>query len=45
MSNTQEQNDQSTRPTPPGDTRDKYGDTIAPDGSDTPRGANTPASK
>ncbi len=36
---------QGTSPTPPGDTRDKYGDTVAPDGSTTPRGANTPGAR
>jgi len=39
MAQTQDQ--QGTSPTPPGDRRDRYGDTIAPDGSDTPKGANT----
>jgi hypothetical protein len=36
------QNTQGTRSTPPGDRRDRFGDTVAPDGSITPRGANTP---
>lgn len=32
---------QATRPTPTGDRRDRYGDTVTPDGSITPGGANT----
>lgn len=32
------------KPVPPGDRRDRYGDTVAPDGSVTPKGANTPGS-
>lgn len=36
------QNTQGTSPTPPGDRRDRYGDTIAPDGTATPKGANSP---
>jgi hypothetical protein len=35
-------NQQTSRPTPPGDQRDKYGDTVAPDGTVTPKGTNTP---
>jgi hypothetical protein len=35
-------NKQGTSATPPGDRRDRYGDTVAPDGSVTPKGANTP---
>ncbi len=41
MSNSTTQNTQGVGPTPPGDRRDRYGDTIAPDGTDTPKGANT----
>lgn len=36
---------QATSPTPPGDTRDSSGNTIAPDGSKTPKGSNTFGSK
>jgi hypothetical protein len=35
-------NSRGTAPTPPGDRRDRYGDTVAPDGTDTPKGTNTP---
>jgi len=41
MGSSTAQNDQN-HPTPPGDTRDKYGDTIAPDGTDAPKGTNAP---
>ena len=40
---TQTQNSQGTRSTPIGDTRDTYGDTVAPDGTTTPRGTNSPS--
>jgi hypothetical protein len=39
------QDTQGTSATPPGDRRDRYGDTIAPDGTVTPKGANTPGSQ
>lgn len=40
-SNSAPPNVQGTGPTPTGDRRDRYGDTIAPDGTATPKGANT----
>ena len=42
QSQTTQSNQQTSRPTPPGDQRDKYGNTVAPDGTVTPKGTNTP---
>jgi hypothetical protein len=42
MSTQGTQGQKPASPTPPGDRRDRYGDTIAPDGSVTPKGTNTP---
>jgi hypothetical protein len=43
MSTPDAQGDQK-KAVPPGDRRDRYGDTVAPDGTVTPKGANTPGS-
>ena len=48
MSNPNErnnQNKQGTSFTPPGDRTDEYGDIVAPDGSVTPKGADSPGTR